>query len=112
MRLLVQNDKEMSGQKPRQSEEQNCDRPFVQAEAKEHSETADIHRIAHELVRTGGNEPARWVEWRGRAFPAGDERRHAGECECSTRSHQGDAQGPRPVVQREAKSDVVAVMQA
>ena len=112
MRLLVQDDKEMSGQNPRQSEEQNYYRLFVQAEAKEHSEAADIHRIAHKSVRTGANELARWVEWRGCAFSAGNEGRHAGECERSTGSHQGYAQGARPVVQREAQSDVVAVVQA
>jgi hypothetical protein len=33
------------------------------------------------------------------------------ECECSTGSDQGDAQGARPVGQRDAKSDVVAVVQ-
>ncbi len=87
MRFFVQDDKEMREQKPRQSEEQNCGRLLVQAEAKKNDETTDIHRIAHEFVRTGGNEPARWVEWRGRALPAGDEGRHAGECQCSTDSH-------------------------
>lgn len=111
MGLLVQDDKEMSGQQPRQREEQNCDRLFVQAEAKEHSETADIHRIADESVRTGGNEIARWVEWRGRAFPASDEGRHADGCQCSTGNHQNDAQGPRPVGQCDAKRNVVAMVQ-
>ena len=80
MRFFVQNYKEMSEQKPRQSEEQDCGRLFVQAEAKEHDETADIHRIAHKSVRTGDNEFPRRVEWRGRAFPAGDEGGHAGDC--------------------------------
>ena len=92
MRFFVQDYKEMGEQEPWQSENQDCRRLFVQAEAKEHDETAEIHRIARELVRTGGHKLARWIERRGRAFPAGDEGRHAGECEDSTGSHQRDAE--------------------
>ena len=102
----------MREEKPRQREEQNGGRPFVQAEACEHEETADIHRIAHELVRTSGYELARRVHWRGRAFAASDERRYAGEGESSTGSHQGDTQSERPAGKDKAKSRVVAAVQA
>jgi hypothetical protein len=112
MRLFVQDDKEMSEQKPRQSEEQNCERLLEQAEAQEHDETTNIHRIAHELVWTDGNELARWVDGRGRAFPADDEGRHTRKCESSTGSHQRNAQSGRPGGQHEAQSGVVAVVQA
>src|SRR6266581_6650265 len=111
MRFFVQDYKEMGEQEPWQSENQDCRRLFVKAEAKEHDETAEIHRIARELVWTGGHELARWIERRGRAFPAGDERRHAGERESSTGSHQRDAQSARPAGQREAQSGIVAMAQ-
>src|SRR6266571_2536210 len=112
MRFFVQDYKEMGEQEPWQSEKQDCGRLFVQAEAKEHNETADVHRIARELVWTGGDKLARWIERRGRAFPARDKRRHAGEREDSTGSHQRDAQSARPAGQLEAQSAVIAIVQA
>jgi hypothetical protein len=71
-----------------------------------------VHRIAHELVRTGSYELARRVDWRGRAFTAGDEGRHAGEREGSPSSHQSDALAACPAGQREAQRGVIAVVQA
>src|SRR5260370_25355171 len=81
-------------------------------DVKADEETADIHRIAHELVRTGGKKLARWVERRGRAFSARNESCHAGECERSTGSHQGDTQNACPAGQRESQTFVVGVVQA
>ena len=84
MRLLIQDYEEMSEKKPRKSEEQNCSGLLEQAEAKKHDEAAYVHRITYVLVRTGGYELARRIEWRWSALPADDEGRYAGERQNST----------------------------
>jgi len=69
MRLLVEDDKEMGEQQPRQSKEQNGGRLLVRAEAYEHKKTADIHGIAHEPIRSNDHELARRVHGAGVPSP-------------------------------------------
>ena len=112
MRLFIQDYEEIGEQKPRQSEEQDCNRLLEEAEAEKHDKAADIHGIAHVLVRTGDHELARGIEWRWSALAAGDESRYAGDGENSAGGHDGDTENTGPAGQGEAESVVVAAVQA
>ena len=112
MRLFVENDKEVSEQKPGKSEDENGGRAFVEAEANEENAASEVHGISHEFVGASSNELTWRVEWRGRAFPAGDKRRDASERQGSTSRQEYEAERTCPFGQCETQRVVIAAMQA